>query len=94
MSWWRRKPKAVAGPVEALSALSVALRAAGVSHYDGPVPGWDRDAKPVKLILGHAAEPAPASSASKPRAPFTLKKMSLEEREAAALGHVRLHGGG
>jgi hypothetical protein len=28
------------------------------------------------------------------RKPFALRKMSLEERENAALGHVRLHGGG
>lgn len=92
MSWWRPKPAAPVGPVEALSALTAALRAAGVSHYDGPVPNWDSE-RTVKLILGAplalpVGEPRPAPA----RRPLT--KPSLDEVEAAVLGHLRVHGGG
>jgi hypothetical protein len=39
MSIFRRKPTPEAER-EAFAAFTATLRASGVTHYDGPVPGW------------------------------------------------------
>ena len=77
---------------EAFAAFMGALRASGVTHYEGTVPGWG--ARVVKLIV---APPAPAlaaeSTAPQPR-PFALPgPMTEAELDARVLGHVRRYGG-
>jgi hypothetical protein len=81
----------------ALQTLVGALREAGVSHYDGPVPGWGEGMGSVKLILGAApgAEPAepPAARAQAPKRSLTPDEQQ-DELDRKAFKHVALHGGG
>jgi len=80
-----------------LKALAAACREAGITHFEGSVPGWDSDRPPVKFVLG-AAPVAPAVEAKKPARPTTPTKSPAEQREDdldRAVGlHVAIHGGG
>jgi hypothetical protein len=81
-------------PLDGLKALTAALREAGVSHYDGPVPGWVGLGN-VKLILGPAPLPVDASGApaSEPAKPRSLTREEREdELDRLALRHVQIHG--
>lgn len=77
-----------------LTELVAALRAAGVTHYDGPVPGWP-EARTVKLIVGPA--PIEAGAAASPPADRQRRTLTPEEREQALddalIRHFRVHGG-
>jgi hypothetical protein len=78
--------------VAQLSELVAALRAAGITHYDGPVPGWP-EGRNVKLIVGaQPLEPAAATAEPKPR-----RRLTHEEREQALddalTRHFKIHGG-
>jgi hypothetical protein len=78
-----------------LQVLVTALREVGVSHYDGPVPGWPEGMGPVKLIVGSApsSEPAepPAARAPAPRRVLSPEELQ-DELDRKAFKHIALHG--
>jgi hypothetical protein len=74
-----------------LTALVASLREAGVSHYEGWVPGWPGGTS-VKLIV---SPPAPTASIDKPRPrrqPLTPAQRE-EALDRAIEAHLNLHTG-